>query len=91
MIIRNVSNKLIGVGGTGIVILPDEERNVSDKIVDMKGLKTLERLGLIVLKGEKEEKPKKKAEDKPTEDKPAEEAPTEEAPKKGRGKAKAAE
>ena len=59
MIIRNVSNKLIGVGGTGIVILPDEERNVSDKIVDMKGLKTLERLGLIVLKGEKEEKPKK--------------------------------
>ena len=46
MIIRNKSNKPVGIGGANlVVIMPDEEKSVLDADANTNGIKTLERMG----------------------------------------------
>lgn len=88
MIIRNKSNKPIGIGGENLVVLlPDEEKFVSDKQADTNGVKTLTRLGLIECRAEVKQPV---ADEKPVVPAPAEEPAAEEkkpAAKKSKAKA----
>lgn len=91
MIIRNKSNKPIGIGGESLVIImPDEEKIVRDEDTNTNGVRTLERMGMIELRPElKLAEPEPVADEKPVEPKPVEEPAEEKKPaaKKGKGKA----
>lgn len=86
MIIRNTSNKIIGIGVFGtdpVRILPDEEAFVPDEAAQNNGTKTLQRMGLIEIRPEpKLDKDLPVADELPVQPRPAEEiaeAPKEEA------------
>lgn len=91
MIIRNKSNKPVGIGGANlVVIMPDEEKIVLDADANTNGVKTLERMGLIELRPElKLAEPEPVADEKPVEPKPVEEPAEEKKPAAKKSKAKA--
>ena len=91
MIVRNKSNKPIGIDGESLVIImPDEEKIVRDEDTNTNGVRTLERMGMIELRPElKLAEPEPVADEKPVEPKPVEEPAEEKKPAAKKGKAKA--
>ncbi len=94
MIIRNKSNKPIGIGIAGdspVVLMPDEETYVPNDCADTNGIKTLERLDLIECRADpvRADKPEPVADEKPVEPKPVEEPAKEKKPAAKKSKAKA--
>ena len=91
MIVRNKSNKPIGIDGESLVIImPDEEKIVRDEDTNTNGVKTLERMGLIELRPElKLAEPEPVADEKPVEPKPVEEPAEKKKPAAKKSKAKA--
>ena len=82
MIVRNKSNKPIGIDGESLVIImPDEEKIVRDEDTNTNGVRTLERMGMIELRPElKLAEPEPVADEKPVEPKPVEKPAEEKKP-----------